>query len=76
MSGNTVTTAADKTSSPATAPTVPDPRMLSLSNIPDDLLPAFSPVDRAVILVCKIVTGKKTEAQVMEMLNGSKPGSN
>lgn len=45
-----------------------DEKMISLSNIPDDLLPAFSTVDRAVILVCKIVTGKKTEAQVMEMI--------
>lgn len=53
-----------------------DPRMLSLSDVSDELLPAFSPVDRVVILTCKVLTGKKTLFQAKEMLNGHKQGSN
>lgn len=37
-----------------------DPRELSLSEIPDELLPAFGAIERSVILLCKIAAGKIT----------------
>ncbi|MDD5614990.1 MAG: hypothetical protein PHH85_02175 [Candidatus Methanoperedens sp.] len=37
-----------------------DPRELSLSEVPDELLPAFGTIEQSVILLCKIAAGKIT----------------
>lgn len=63
------------TATTAATTAAPDPRVLSLSKVPDELLPAFSPIERSIILTCKIVTGERTLEQTKEMLNGSKQGS-
>lgn len=37
-----------------------DPRVISLSEVPYELLPAFGPIEQAVILYCKVEAGKAT----------------
>lgn len=43
-------------------------KMLSLSNISLELLPAFGPIEQGIILFCKVETGKMTMEEVKKKL--------
>ena len=46
---------------------ISDPE-LSLSQVPDDLIPSFGSIEQAVILTCKITTGKVTLEEALSAI--------